>query len=137
MKAIKTKSLMSLIYVAMLSLPLASIVSRCIYVQANKNAYQSYSNEYVEKYSQVNNSSTFIVGQEYLVAYDENSTNTSGGLINVSDTNLYDYFATDINNRVITGINFVVSLNTRLILAYVSTTKLIPVITLLLMSVAK
>ena len=124
MRVLKSKSLMNLILGVLLALPMCAVASRVIYVQVNNNAYQSYSNEYVEKYSQVNNSSTFIVGQEYLVAYDSNSTNTSGGLINVSDTNLYDFFAEDINNRVITGINFVVETYARINLVFSDTTTL-------------
>ena len=34
---------MSLIFTALMSLPFVSILSRVIYVQSNKNAYQSYS----------------------------------------------------------------------------------------------
>ena len=112
------------IFALIMLAPIGMIGTKCLYVICNKNAYKSYSDEYVEKYSQVNNSSTFIVGQEYLVAYDENSTNTSGGLINVSDTNLYDYFAPDINNRVITGINFVVETYARINLVFSDTTTL-------------
>lgn len=43
MKALRHKSLMGLVYAVLLAIPLFSIISRVIYVQSNKNAYESYS----------------------------------------------------------------------------------------------
>lgn len=42
MKAFRIKNLFNLIYGILLGLPFFDIISRVIYVQSNKNAYQSY-----------------------------------------------------------------------------------------------
>ena len=50
MKKIRHGSIMSLIYAVLIAIPMVSIVSRVIYVQSNKNAFQNYSgkNEIIE-----------------------------------------------------------------------------------------
>lgn len=53
MKIVRSKNLMGLLYGVLLSIPLLSIVSRVIYVQSNKNAYQSYSGQNIYNYEQV------------------------------------------------------------------------------------
>ena len=75
MKVPKTKSLMSLIYIALLSIPLVSILSRVIYVQSNKNAYQSYSDT-TEVKTYLNYDS--VVGNTYIMNWvDDNNGMTN------------------------------------------------------------
>lgn len=91
MKAIKTKSLMSLIYIALLSIPLVSILSRVIYVQANKNAYQSYSYNVIENVSQID-SNTFVADTLYTYQYSQpqtqNGSRTEFSYISLTATDL-------------------------------------------------
>lgn len=70
---------MSWLYVGLLSIPFLSIISRVIYVQSNKNAYQSYSgtqeiiqqNGYEYKTNDLNNIDDLIVNNIYLIDLNE------------------------------------------------------------------
>lgn len=75
MKMLRHKSLMGLLYAVLLAVPLVSIISRVIYVQSNKNAYQSYAgtteyiNNVVESYdyqtNEVNSTDDLITDNIY------------------------------------------------------------------------
>lgn len=75
---LRSKSIMTLIYCALLSIPLVSILSRVIYVQANKNAYQSYSETQVRKIEQINNAQSYADTFTYNVKPLDSSHGTSG-----------------------------------------------------------
>ena len=59
MKILKPKNLMSILYGVLLAFPMFAILSRVIYVQTNKNAYQSYSETQVQKIEQINNAQSY------------------------------------------------------------------------------
>ena len=94
--------------------PIFSVASRCLYVICNKNAKDSYSNNYVEKLTEVNSTSMFQEYNKFQINY-YNSTGINA-VFNVHDTNLYDYI--DTNNRTITTIAFVNESYARLNLTY-------------------
>lgn len=71
MKMLKSKSLMSLIYAVLLALPLCAILSRVIYVQSNKNAYQSYSDA-TEVKTYINYDS--VIGNTYIMNWVDDNT---------------------------------------------------------------
>lgn len=60
MKTLKHKSIMGIIYGVLLLMPFLCIFSRVIYVQSNKNAYQSYSGTKVDKIEQINNAQSYV-----------------------------------------------------------------------------
>lgn len=80
-------SLTDLLKVALFSMlmlaPALSVASRCLYVIANKNAYQSYSDSYVETTQVISNTSQFVEGQSIIATYKakENESTTYGAYI--------------------------------------------------------
>ena len=69
MKIIRGKSLFGLIYACLLAFPLISIVSRVIYVQSNKNAYQSYSGTVSSSYTTYEKDALYETNE--LSSYDD------------------------------------------------------------------
>lgn len=64
---------MRLIYATLLALPFVAILSRVIYVQSNKNAYQSYEAQthYKDNFVKINNANQIYEGLQYHIVYNE------------------------------------------------------------------
>ena len=105
MKIFKHKSLMGLLYAVLLAIPLVSIISRVIYVQSNKNAYQSYSGSttltYYEKYegvvpsNQVNSEDDLVLNNYYFVDGISTSQFTYNGWLILEFTNTSQFEIND------------------------------------------
>lgn len=79
MKTLKGKTLMSILYAVILSFPMISILSRVIYVQSNKNAYQSYYGETINEkietqiqYDELQNNETYLFSNPIATNNDVN-----------------------------------------------------------------
>lgn len=94
MKHLRNKSIMSLIYVALLSIPLVSILSRVIYVQSNKNAYLSYSDALIENQVQITNGNQYQEGAILQFNYVDNGLTGT----NYSDQYKFDDISLDLSS---------------------------------------
>lgn len=86
MKQIKHKSFMSYLYCALMCLPFISILSRILYVQWNKNAYQSYSDNTAQT-DFINTTTDFNYNIEYYLINARVTTQTDIG--NAGSNRLY------------------------------------------------
>ena len=102
MKVLKHKNLMNLLYATLIALPLFSILGRVLYTQWNQNAKDSYSDNFIQKATLVDNTSLDMIGANYQVNY-WNGTGISGAeysnFIKYSSIsiNWYDYGASTSN----------------------------------------
>lgn len=85
-KIFGVKSISHLIYGLLMLAPILAIGVKCGYVMLNKNAYQSYSNQYVEKTSKLNSNTTLVDGIDYTFKYNQST-----------DTNIQKVFYNDIS----------------------------------------
>lgn len=115
-----TDLLKILLFTILMLAPVSMIATKCLYVICNKNAYESYSNNYVEKLTQVNSTNLINEYAEYQVNYSANNGNSA--TIYVNDTNLYDYI--DTNNKTIDSIAFVNETYARINLNFTDSTSL-------------
>lgn len=91
-----------LLFALLMLAPIFSVASRCLYVICNKNAYQSYANEYVEEKVDVNNVGEFIIGNVYTF---DNSVYATGSISYVS-MELIDITTTNTSiSTIINSIN--------------------------------
>ncbi len=90
-----TDLLKVLLFAIVMLLPFIDVAVRCLYVIANKNAYQSYSDVETIAYTQVN-SVNYIEGMEYQVRYNREGTNTAYQYNYVKDgkTNINELYLT-------------------------------------------
>lgn len=103
---LRSKSIMTLIYCALLSIPLVSILSRVIYVQSNKNAYQSYSETSALTTTLISDNAQVINGNNYMINLLESGSSYSENIFINSSTIDYDYLAnTELSYDVI-GLRF-------------------------------
>ena len=87
-----------IIYGFLLFMPLLSIGVRCLYVIFNKNAYQSYSDNYVQTTQKVDNQTNFIEGDLVVAKYNgQQTTPLYSAFINYSSISIdwTDYGYTD------------------------------------------
>ena len=77
MKLTKSKNLTGLVLAVLMALPLFSIASRVIYVQANKNAYQSYSGQNLDTYDALNSLNEVELNKNYHFSSVETYDNVS------------------------------------------------------------
>lgn len=106
----KRKNLMGIIYAIVMCIPFFTILVRCLYVQLNKNAYQSYSNfnSTLTEYRQINSYDSMIVGNTYKLISNnlENSdlkTSTNG--IMLVDNVVVETSSRALTQSQIDGIN--------------------------------
>lgn len=96
MRITKQRTLTGLILAVLMALPLCSILSRVIYVQSNKNAYQSYSDVATSTTSKLNDGDTLYDGLMYQFAYTSGTTTTGNTRFDVKNgqTNVVDLYFT-------------------------------------------
>lgn len=94
MRITKQRTLTGLILAVLMALPLCSILSRVIYVQSNKNAYQSYSEVVETTTTQLSDGDSFNDGMMYTFAWNGQMTGATNNKIDVLDgkTNIVDLF---------------------------------------------
>lgn len=90
MKNCKRRTIFSWIFAFVLLIPMFSIAIRCLYVVINKNAYQSYSDDYIQSKQDISNSTLL---QEDVTYYFINDFDTTSGV----NTSTWIYYYKTIN----------------------------------------
>ena len=118
MRVLKSKSLMNLILGVLLALPMCAVASRVIYVQANKNAYQSYSDYTETQTTNVALNTSLIEGQTYtfnFMSYESSINSVSYEVLNYQ-TNLRETYFPNETWKVVSFTCATSSNRTRLII---------------------
>lgn len=85
-----TDLLKILLFTILMLAPVGMVATRCLYVIVNKNANKSYSDNWIQSTTQLNNSSQNMVGATYNVYYQyyDNTSNQYSNYVKYSDISI-------------------------------------------------